>query len=99
MDQSQFTLYNLPDELIFHIFKWCDVQSVINMARTSKRLYRISTDDALWKQIYASEYPSLFPMRELNQNTNYSWYRTFLQEKRLDQLRVLEVCIFFDNYE
>ena len=50
------TIDNLPEEVMFQIFKWLSYRDLLSAGRTCKHLHRVSKDDNLLKKIVETEF-------------------------------------------
>lgn len=53
---TQFTLNDLPSEILFNIFSYLDLISLFRVAEVSKNLYDSATDSLLYKEISLKPY-------------------------------------------
>ncbi|KAK5583014.1 hypothetical protein RB653_004604 [Dictyostelium firmibasis] len=53
---SSYSMLNLPQEIIFHIFHYLDVKSLTQVSSTNSLLQLISNDNELWKRIVISRF-------------------------------------------
>ena len=59
--QSPCTLADLPDELLYHIFKFLDGPALASVSGSCSRCYSIANDTLLWKALVKMRWPSKRP--------------------------------------
>jgi F-box protein 11 len=66
LQQGVSNLEDLPDELLLCICTYCHERDLCHLARVSKRLNRISSDETLWKQLFNAvfELPAAFEIEQ-----------------------------------
>jgi hypothetical protein len=69
----------LPEEIVLHIFSFCDVRSVVDAGTLCRRLRKIASDETIWKNVYKNKYGSC-RLRE-GRGGRFDWRREFMNRQ------------------
>ncbi len=77
-----FLFFSLPEEMSFHIISFLSAEDVCVLARTSRELKRISTENMLWRKL--SKRNGWVVTRDVIQETPCAFdYKKYFTEKTL----------------
>lgn len=72
---------SLPEEIILHIFSFCDVRSVVEAGTLCRRLRKVASDETIWKTIFKAKWGTC-RSREEGGIDQYDWREEFMNRQR-----------------
>jgi hypothetical protein len=75
---------SLPEEIILHIFSFCDVRSVLEASTLSRRLRKVASDETIWKAIFKAKWGVCRSREEGGalMTDRYDWREEFMHRQR-----------------